>query len=145
VRRLHSPTLAQWGCQHRWKTTTTRPGHEDVVRVRYLTCLGCGLKAKTEERLAVPWDNRDFMALVAQAFPEDSVVDVATLREQGLPGGDLSSLNAHLFSHDWRLDAVLDQGRVVGVIRRRMSHEARGGANGELDKRRQRRHGKGGH
>jgi hypothetical protein len=144
VRRLHSPTLAQWSCQHRWKTTTSRPGEGDIIRARYLTCQRCGLKVKSEERLAVPWDNRDCMTLVAQTFPEDAVVDVATLREQGLPGGDLSSLNAHLFPHGWRLDAVRDQGRVVGVMRRRMSPEARGGANRELDKRRERRHGRGG-
>jgi hypothetical protein len=52
--------------------------------VRYLTCRRCGLKVKTEERLAVPWNERDLMALVAQAFPEGAVADVATLKMQGL-------------------------------------------------------------
>jgi hypothetical protein len=54
MRRLKSPTLQQWGCHHRWKTTTSRPGDDDVVRIRYLICRRCGLKVKTEERLAVP-------------------------------------------------------------------------------------------
>ena len=80
MRRLHPPTLAQWGCEHQWKTTTSRPGMGEIVRVRYLTCRRCGLRVKTEERLAVPWDERDFMALMAQAFPEDAVADVASLR-----------------------------------------------------------------
>jgi hypothetical protein len=96
VRRLHSPTLAQWSCQHRWKTTTSRPGEGDIIRARYLTCQRCGLKVKSEERLAVPWDNRDCMTLVAQTFPENDVVDVATVRTHGLLGGGLSRLNAHL-------------------------------------------------
>jgi len=73
MRRLHPPTLTQWGCDHRWKTTTSRPGKGDILRVRYLTCRRCGLKVKTEERLAVPWDAQGFIALVAQAFPEGAV------------------------------------------------------------------------
>jgi hypothetical protein len=70
VRRLHPPSLAQWRCAHQWKTTTSRPGTGDLVRVRYLTCRRCGLKVKTEERLAVPWGEQDFMALVEQALPK---------------------------------------------------------------------------
>ena len=80
MRRLHPPTLAQWACAHHWKTTTSRPGQGDIVRIRYLTCRRCGLKVKTEERLAVPWDERDFMTLMAQVFPEDTVVDMASLQ-----------------------------------------------------------------
>jgi hypothetical protein len=90
------------------------------VRIRYLTCRRCGLKVKTEEWLAVPWEERDFMALVAQAFPEDAVADVATLQTQGLFGEGLSRLNAHLIPHGWQLDLVRDQGCVVGVVRRRL-------------------------
>jgi hypothetical protein len=144
VRRLHSPTLAQWSCEHRWKTTTTRPGQGDIVRMRYLTCRGCGLKVKTEERLAVPWEERDFMALVAQAFPEDAVADVATLQTQGLLGEGLSRLNTQLIPHGWQLDLVRDQWRVVGVVRRRMSTDVRGSTNGMLDEGQKRRHDTGG-
>jgi hypothetical protein len=120
MRRLHPPSLAQWTCAHQWKTTTSRPGKCDILRLRYLTCQRCGLKVKTEERLAVPWDQGDFMALVAQAFPEDKVVDAATLRAQGLFDGDLSQLNAHLVPHGWQLELVKDQGRAVSAVRRRL-------------------------
>jgi hypothetical protein len=120
MRRLHPPTLSQWGCEHQWKTTTSRPGKGDIVRVRYLTCRCCGLKVKTEERLAVPWGEQDIMALVAQTFPEDSVVDMESLRTQDLLGGDFSQLHARLVPHGWQLDLVRDQGRVVGVVRRRL-------------------------
>jgi hypothetical protein len=142
VRRLHPPTLVQRGCEHQWKTTTSRPGQGDVVRMRYLTCRRCGLKVKTEERLAVPWDARDFMAVMAQAFPEDTVVDVASLQAQGVLGEGLSQLNAHLVPHGWQMDLVWEQGQVIGVMRRRMSSEALGGTNDALDKRKNRRHGK---
>jgi hypothetical protein len=54
MRRLQPPTLAQWDCYHRWKTTTSRPGHGEVVRRRYLTCRRCGLRVQTQERLVVP-------------------------------------------------------------------------------------------
>jgi hypothetical protein len=127
VRRLRPPTLPQWGCEHQWKTTTSRPGQGDVVRIRYLTCRRCGLKVKTEERLAVPWSERDLMTLVAQVFPEDTVVDVEPLKAWGLPGGGLSRLNAHLVPHGWQLALVRDQERQVGLVRRRMSPETVGG------------------
>lgn len=120
MRRLHPPTLVQWGCEHHWKTTTTRPGHDDTVRVRYLTCRRCGLKVKTEERLAVPWDEGTLVALVAQIFPEGVVADVAALREQRMLGGGLSRLNARLVPHGWQLDLVRDRGRIVGVLRPRI-------------------------
>jgi hypothetical protein len=144
VRRLHPPTLAQWGCEHRWKTTTSRPDEGDILRVRYLTCRRCGLKVKTEERLVVPWDVQDFMALVAQVFPEDTVADIEMLQTQGLLNGGLSRLNAHLISYGWQMDLVKEQGRVVGMVRRRISPEARGGTKSGLDKRRKRRHSNGG-
>jgi hypothetical protein len=101
--------------------------------VRYLTCLSCGLKVKTEERLAVPWDERDFMALVAQVFPEDTIINVAIMKAQGLLGDGLSQLNAHLVPHSWQLEPVRDQGLVVGIVRRRMSSEVLGGTNAVLE------------
>jgi hypothetical protein len=119
VRRLHAPTLAQWACAHRWRTTTSRPGQGDIVRIRYLTCRRCGLKVKTEERLAVPWDQGDFMTLVAQMFPEDAAVDIATLKPHGLLGENLSQLNACLVPHGWQLELVKDRGQEVCVVRRR--------------------------
>ena len=74
MRFLHPPTLMQWGCTHRWKTTTTRRGDDDVVRMRYLTCRRCGLKVKTEERLAVPWDEADLVDQVKALLPEGQTV-----------------------------------------------------------------------
>jgi hypothetical protein len=126
VRRLHPPTLAQWACAHQWKTTTSRPGKGDIVRIRYLTCRRCGLKTKTEERLAVPWDERDLMALVAQTFPEDIVIDLETLKTQGLLGESLSQLNARLVPHGWQLELVKDRGQEVCVVRRRPYGGCRG-------------------
>jgi hypothetical protein len=58
-------------CGHRWKTTTSRPGQDDIVRMRYLTCSRCRLKVKTEERLAVPWDAEDLVDQVKALLPGD--------------------------------------------------------------------------
>jgi hypothetical protein len=129
VRRLKMPMLAQWVCLHRWKTTHSLPQEDTLHRVRYHKCLRCGLRVRTEERLAVPWSEQDFMTLVAQVFPEDTAIDVASLEAWGLPGGGLSQLNAHLVPHGWQLELVRDQGRVVGVVRRRILPEARGRVN----------------
>jgi hypothetical protein len=93
VRRLHPPTLAQWTCAHRWKTTTSRSGKGDILRVRYLTCRRCGLKVKTEERLAVPWDERDLVAQVKALLPEGEPI---YLRERGITEFPLGVLNARL-------------------------------------------------
>jgi hypothetical protein len=112
--------------------------------MRYLTCRRCGLKVKTEERLAVPWDRGDFMTLVAQVFPEDAMVDVATLNTKGLLGESLSQLNARLIRYGWQLELVKDQGRVVGVVRRRISPVAPERTSGELDKGRSQRHSRDG-
>jgi hypothetical protein len=90
---LHSPTLAQWTCAHQWKTTTSRPGQGDIVRIRYLTCRRCGLKVKTEERLAVPWGERDLVAQVKSLLPEGQVV---ALRDKGINELPLARLNAQL-------------------------------------------------
>ena len=93
VRVLHAPTLDQWGCGHRWKTTTTRPGRDDVVRMRYLTCQRCGLKVKTEERLAVPWDAGDLVDQVKALLPEGQAV---ALGDKGITELPLARLNARL-------------------------------------------------
>jgi hypothetical protein len=90
---LQPPTLAQWTCAHHWKTTTTRPGYGDVVRVRYLTCMRCGLKVKTEERLAVPWDAEDLVAQVKALLPEGQAV---ALRDKGITELPLARLNTRL-------------------------------------------------
>jgi hypothetical protein len=112
--------------------------------VRYLTCRRCGLKVKTEERLMVPWSEGDFMTLVAQAFPDDTVVGVATLRTHGLLSRGLSRVNTHLIPHGWQLELVRHQGRVVGVVRRRISPEAPERTSDEVDTGRSWRHGRGG-
>ncbi len=93
MRVLHAPTLVQWGCAHRWKTTTTRPGHDDIVRMRYLTCRRCGLKVKTHERLAVPWDAEDLVKEVKALLPEGQAV---ALRDKGITELPLARLNARL-------------------------------------------------
>ncbi len=93
MRRLQAPTLQQWGCAHRWKTTTTRPGDGAVLRVRYLKCLRCGLRVKTEERLTVPWDARDLVAQVKALLPEGKLV---YLRDQGITELPLYGLNCLL-------------------------------------------------
>jgi hypothetical protein len=93
VRRLHPPTLAQWGCDHRWKTTTSRPGADGVLRVRYLTCRRCGLRVKTEERLAVPWDKHDLVAQVKALMPAGKPV---YLWDRGITELPLARLNARL-------------------------------------------------
>jgi hypothetical protein len=72
---------------------TRRPGHDDIVLVRYLTCHRCGLKVKTEERLAVPWDERDLVAQVKALLPEGQAV---ALREKGITELPLAQLNARL-------------------------------------------------
>jgi hypothetical protein len=93
VRQLHPPTLAQWTCHHRWKTTTSRPGKGDILRVRYLTCRRCGLKVKTEERLAVPWNEGDIVAFVKALLPEGETV---ALVDKGITKLPLARLNARL-------------------------------------------------
>jgi hypothetical protein len=93
VRRLHPPTLAQWTCAHQWKTTTSRPGKGDLVRVRYLTCRRCGIKVKTEERLAVLWNKRDLVAQVKALLPEGQTVG---LRDKSISELQLARLNAQL-------------------------------------------------
>jgi hypothetical protein len=102
MRRLQPPTLTQWGCAHRWKTTTSRPGDGDILRVRYLTCRRCGLKLKTEERPAVPWDDADFIAQVKALLPEGEPV---FLRDRGIPELPLEALNGRLEPRGYRIHA----------------------------------------
>jgi hypothetical protein len=102
VRVLHPPTLVQWGCIHRWKTTTTWPVHDGVVRMRYLTCRRCGLKVKTEERLVVPWDEEDMVAQVKALLPEGQAV---ALREKGITELPLARLNARLAPYGYVIHA----------------------------------------
>jgi hypothetical protein len=142
VRVLHPPTLVQWGCAHRWKTTTTWPVHDDVVRMRYLTCRRCGLRIKTEERLAVPWDVGDLIAQVKALLPEGQAV---ALRDKGITELPLARLNARLAPHGYvihaskgqdrtRLVACMDHdGRVTRYElfeRRSLAPEASGRTNG---------------
>jgi hypothetical protein len=102
MRVLRSPTLVQWGCAHRWKTTTTRPGHNDVVRMRYLTCRRCGLKVKTEERLVVPWDEDDLVDQVKALLPEGQAV---ALWDKGITELPLGRLNARLAPYGYVIHA----------------------------------------
>lgn len=103
MRRLQPPTLAPWRCPHRWKTTTSRPGEGEVVRRRDLTRRRCGLKVKTEERLAVPWDERDLVAQVKALLPEGQAV---ALRDKGITELPLAWLNARLATHGYVICAT---------------------------------------
>jgi hypothetical protein len=115
VRRLHSPTLAQWSCEHRWKTTTSRPGQGDIVRIRYLTCRHCGLKVKAEERLAVPWDVGNLVAQVKALLPEGQAV---ALRDKGITELPLARLNARLAPEGYVIHATKgrDRTRLVACM-----------------------------
>jgi hypothetical protein len=110
----------QWGCAHRWKTTTTRPGHEDVVRMRYLTCRRCGLKVKTEERLAVPWEAADLVAQVQAWLPEGQAV---ALRDNGLTELPLARLKARLAPQGYVIRARKGRDRTRQVAC--LEHEGR--------------------
>jgi hypothetical protein len=103
MRRLQPPTLGQWGCAHRWKTTTSRRGGQGVLRVRYLTCLKCGLRVKTEERLAVPWDEQELVALVQRLLPEGQAI---YLRDRGITELPLYGLNAILARQGYVIHAT---------------------------------------
>jgi hypothetical protein len=115
MRRLHPPTLAQWGCDHRWKTTTSRPGGGEILRVRYLVCRRCGLRVKSEERLAVPWDERDLVAQVKALLPEGQAV---ALLDKGIMELPLARLNAQLAPHGYVIHASKgsDRRRLVACV-----------------------------
>ena len=115
MRRLHPPTLSQWACDHRWKTTTSRPSEDDIVRVRYLTCWRCGLKVKTEDRLAVPWDVGDLVDQLKALLPEGQAV---VLRDKGITELPLARLNARLATHGYVIHASKggDRARLVACV-----------------------------
>jgi hypothetical protein len=108
VRVLHAPTLAQWGCAHRWTTTTTRRGQNDIVRMRYLTCRRCRLKVKTHEQLAVPWDVGNLVTQVKALLPEGQAV---VLRDKGITELPLAQLNARLLPYGYVIHARKGQDR----------------------------------
>lgn len=93
MRRMSPPTLDQWTCPHRWKVIGSWPQSGFLYRKRYLKCLRCGLHAKTIERPAVPWDERDLVALVKALLPEGKPV---YLREKGITALPLYGLNTLL-------------------------------------------------
>jgi hypothetical protein len=107
--------LVQWGCVHRWKTTTTRPDQDDVVRMRYLTCRRCGLQVKTEERLTVPRDAEDLVDQVKALLPEGRAV---ALRDQGITTLPLARLNARLAPQGYVIQASKgrDRTRLVACM-----------------------------
>jgi hypothetical protein len=125
-----SLTSLQWGYTHRWKTTTSRPGGGEILRVRYLVCQRCGFRVKSEERLAVPWDESALLDQVKAMLPEGQAVE---LWDEGITEFPLARLNARLAPHGYviqarkgrdpqRQVACLDQdGRVrrYGVFARR--------------------------
>jgi hypothetical protein len=59
----------------------------------YLNSRRCGLKVKTEERLAVPWDAGDLVAQAKALTPEGQTV---ALRDKGITELRLARLNARL-------------------------------------------------
>jgi hypothetical protein len=100
--RLHPSTLSQGACDHRWKTITSLPSEADIMRVRYLTCCRCGLKVKTEEWLAVPWDEVDLVTQVKALLPEWQAV---ALRDKGITELPLAPLNARLVPYGYVIHA----------------------------------------
>jgi hypothetical protein len=155
VRRLKTPTLGQWGCHHRWKTTHSLPQEDALHRVRYHKCLRCGLRVKTEERLAVPWSEAELLVQILTLLPEGEPV---YLRDRGITELPLEALNTVLArqgyqihaSQSWNVKqavACVDQAGRVGRYAlfelRRMPPMAPGGTNGALDKGRSRHHGTG--
>lgn len=112
MRRLKPPTVAQWGCAHQWKVTHSLPQGDPLHRIRYHKCRRCGLRVKTEERLAVPWDEQNLVALVKRILPEEQPV---YLREQGITTLPLYGLNALLERHGYviHVSKVRDAKRFV--------------------------------
>jgi hypothetical protein len=97
MRQLKPPSLQQWGCAHRWHVTHTRSGWpEPWPRLRYMRCQRCGLRVKSEERLAVPWGERDLVAQVRRLLPEGRAV---SLRKHGITTLPLAGLNRILEKH----------------------------------------------
>jgi hypothetical protein len=75
MRQLTPPSLQQWGCAPQWHVTNTLSRWPDPwPRVRYMCCKRCGLRVKTEERLAVPWDEGSLVAHIKALLPEGQAV-----------------------------------------------------------------------
>ena len=93
-RRIKPPTLSQWGCQHTWRVrhTTRRPGPWPAKHRNY-RCGRCGLAMVTEERPAVPWDERALVELVKPLLPPGQPV---YLRDKGITTLPLYGLNTLL-------------------------------------------------
>ena len=89
----------------------------DIVRLRYLTCRLCGLRVKTEERLAVPWEEQELVDLVKVLLAEEQAV---ALRDKGITEPPLARLNARLAPHGYVIHAskVLDPKRSVACTDR---------------------------
>jgi hypothetical protein len=68
-----------------------------------MICRRCALRVKTEERLAVPWNNQDLVALVSVLLPEGKSI---SLDDQGITKLLLSGLNATLAQHGLRIHAT---------------------------------------
>jgi hypothetical protein len=103
MRHLQWPTLQQWGCAHQWHVTHTRAGwREPWPRVRYVRCGRCGLRVKTEERLAIPWGEGDLVAQVKSLLP---VGEGVHLRDKGIAELPLGRLNVILARHGLMIQA----------------------------------------
>jgi hypothetical protein len=83
--------------------------------MRYLTCRRCGLKVKTEEQLAVPWDMGDLVDQVKALLPEGQAV---ALRDKGITELPLARLNARLATHGYVIHASKgrDRTRLVACM-----------------------------
>ena len=74
--------------------------------MHYLTCRRCGLKVKTEERLAVPWGAGNLVAQVKALLPEGQVVG---LRDKGITELPLARLNARMALYGYVIHASQGQ------------------------------------
>jgi len=70
--------------------------------MRYLTCRRCNLKVKTEEQLAVPWDEGDLVDQIKVLLPEGQAV---ALRDKGIAELPLARLNFRLAPYGYVIHA----------------------------------------
>jgi hypothetical protein len=79
------------------------------------TCRRWGLKVKTEERLAVPWDAEDLVKQVKALLPEGQAV---ALQDKGITELLLAWLNAQLAPHGYMIHVTKgrDSARLVACI-----------------------------
>ena len=104
MRRLKPPTLAQWGCEHRWKEQSSKPLGDKLHRLRYYFCQRCGLRTKTREAPEVPWDERDLVSMVKAFLPEEG--KPVYLRDKGITELPFPGLNAMLARHGLMIHAA---------------------------------------